>query len=170
MLKENLWWMALLAFNVLVVFYDLRWRRVPNWLLSLAAIAQLVWLAGHSLTGNWPAQGPHGWLDAWIPFGIGLLFIVFWRMRLMGAGDVKYFAVLGLWLGLMPWLMVMLLGAFLGGLHALLQLYSVVRNPRKQRRGVPYAAYLAIFAISLAFMPSSSPWCSWCSSWLPTAF
>ncbi len=170
LLKENAWWMAWLAFNAAVVVYDLGWRRVPNWLVSIAALAQLGWLISHSLAGAWPASGPRGWLDAGLPVAIGLLFIAFWRLRLMGAGDVKYLAVLGLWLGLMPWLMVLLLASIPAGIHALCQALAVMRHPRQARRGVPYAGYLALFALSLALMPSNSPWCSWCSSWLSTAF
>ncbi|UEB20871.1 hypothetical protein [Bordetella holmesii] len=75
MLKENAWWMAWLAFNAAVVVYDLGWRCVPDWLVSLAALAQLAWLAAHSLSGTWPPVGPHGWFDAWLPFVLGLLFV-----------------------------------------------------------------------------------------------
>ncbi|AHV93885.1 prepilin peptidase [Bordetella holmesii] len=88
----------------------------------------------------------------------------------MGAGDVKYLAVIGLWLGLMPWLMVLVLASVPAGIHALCQAWGVLRHPRRARRGVPYAAYLALVALSLAVMPSSWPWCSWCSSWWFTAF
>lgn len=170
MLKENAWWLLLLAFCMAVVVYDLRWRRVPNWLVGLAAALQLTWLAWHSLHGVWPAGGPLNWPHALAPAALGLSFIVCWRWRIMGAGDVKYLAVLGLWLGLKPWLWVLLLASLPAALHALCQLLSVWRHPRRVRRGVPYAAYLALATLSLVFMPWSSPWCSWCSSWWPMVF
>ncbi|CRE28031.1 type 4 prepilin leader peptidase [Bordetella pertussis] len=38
-----------------------------------------------------------------------MAFVMLWRMRLMGAGDVKYLAVLGLAIGAWPWLLVLVL-------------------------------------------------------------
>lgn len=170
MLREIVWWAVFLAFNVAVIWCDLRWRRVPNALVLGGLSAQLFWLIAHAAAGSPPSVGALGFFDAWGAFALGLLFAVFWKLRLMGAGDVKYLAVLGLMLGIWPWLLVLVFSAIPCGLHALAQGWQVLRDPRKARRGVPYAAYLALAAASLALMPSSSPWCSWCSSWLSTAF
>ncbi|MFQ6688841.1 prepilin peptidase, partial [Bordetella pertussis] len=48
LLREHVWWAVYVAFNLLVVFYDLRVRRVPNRLLIAAALAQCAWLAWHA--------------------------------------------------------------------------------------------------------------------------
>ncbi|SAI72459.1 type 4 prepilin leader peptidase [Bordetella ansorpii] len=170
MLREIVWWAVFLAFNVAVIWCDLRWRRVPNALVLCGLFAQLLWLTAHAVSDAPPGVGAQGFSDALTAFALGLLFVVFWKLRLMGAGDVKYLAVLGLVLGIWPWLMVLVFSAIPCGLHALAQGFQVARNPRRSRRGVPYAAYLALVAASLALMPSSSPWCSWCSSWLSTVF
>lgn len=170
MLEENTWWAAFLAFNVAVACWDLRARRVPNRLLVAGAAAQALWLLVLAWQGLSAPVGAPGLGEAFGAFLLGLLFVVFWKWRVMGAGDVKCLAVLGLLLGFWPWLMVVVLAGIPSGLHAAAQAFSVLRHPRKPRRGVPYAAYLALAAASLAFMPSSSPWCSWCSSWLPTRF
>lgn len=170
MLREIVWWAVFLAFNVAVIGCDLRRRRVPNALVLCGLFAQLLWLIAHAVSDVPPGVGAQGLPDALIAFALGLLFVVFWKLRLMGAGDVKYLAVLGLMLGVWPWLLVLVFSAIPCGLHALAQGLQVARDPRKPRRGVPYAAYLALAAASLALMPSSSPWCSWCSSWLSTVF
>ncbi|CCJ48858.1 prepilin peptidase [Bordetella parapertussis] len=170
LLREHVWWAVYVAFNLLVVFYDLRVRRVPNRLLIAAALAQCAWLAWHAWgVQATPAAGARGWSDAGLGFVLGMAFVLVWRMRLMGAGDVKYLAVLGLAIGAWPWLLVLVLAGLPSLAHALAQGFQVVRDPRKPRRGIPYAAYLALAAISLGLMPSSSPWCSWCSSWFFTA-
>jgi prepilin peptidase CpaA len=92
--------------------------------------------------------------------------VPFYALRLMGAGDVKFAIVLGLFCG--PWMLlkVWLLGSLLAGLHAM-AFYAINANPslhilslryaqsglqrrldayRQGRRGIPYAAYLAFGA------------------------
>jgi len=168
--REIIWWTVFLAFNVAVLGCDFRWRRVPNGLVVSGLFAQVLWLGVHAWQGQVPLVGAQGWVDALAACLLGMLFVVFWKTRLLGAGDVKYLAVLGLMLGIWPWVWAMLLGALPGGVHALVQAFCVLRDRRRPRRGVPYAGYIALAAISLALMPSSSPWCSWCSSWLSTVF
>ncbi|WP_179284124.1 A24 family peptidase [Bordetella genomosp. 10] len=164
---EQAWWLVFVAFNVCVVIYDLRWRRVPNKLLLAAMALQLLALAAMR-TGlvAGPLPGARGWGQALGGFCLGLLFVVPWRLRLMGAGDVKYMAALGLFTG--PWTLALavLWAGVAGGLHALCQVFRMARQgpAGRPRRGVPYAAYIALAALSVALMPSSSPWCSLCSS------
>jgi len=140
-------------------------RRVPNNLLVIGAVAQVLWLIGFSLSDTVPPVGAQGWNDALPAFALGMCFVVCWKLRVMGAGDVKFLAVQGLMLGLRPWFTALLLGTMLCGLHALAQLLFKRLSPAHFRRGAPYAAYLVLAAVvSVAFTPSSSPWCSWCSS------
>ncbi|HEY0297370.1 MAG TPA: A24 family peptidase [Bordetella sp.] len=165
MLRDTLWWAAYIAFGLWVAYSDFRMRRVPNHLLVIAAAAQGLWLLGFSLGGTLPSVGAQGWRDALPAFALGLCFAVCWKQRLMGAGDVKFLAVQGLLLGIKPWFAMLLLGSVLSGAHALMQVLSKRRGVAPRQRGGPYAAYLALAAIaSVAFMPSNSPLCSWCSS------
>ncbi|WP_156414171.1 prepilin peptidase [Bordetella sp. N] len=164
---EQTWWLVFVAFNVCVVIYDLRWRRVPNKLLLAAMALQLVALVVMQtglVAGALP--GARGWIQALSGFALGLLFIVLWRLRLMGAGDVKYMAALGLFTG--PWTLALavLWASVPGGVHALYQAFRRIRQGPSGRpaRGVPYAAYIALAVLSVALMPSSSLWCSLCSS------
>jgi prepilin peptidase CpaA len=164
-LRDAIWWGAYIVFNLWAAYSDVRVRRVPNNLLVIGAVAQVLWLIGFSLNDASPLVGAQGMDDALPAFALGLCFVVCWKLRIMGAGDVKFLAVQGLMLGLKPWLLALLLGTVLCGLHAALQ-FLLRRYPIKQlHRGAPYAAYLALAAVgSVALTPSSSPWCSWCSS------
>jgi prepilin peptidase CpaA len=101
--------LGLLAVGVVT---DVRSRRIPNVLvLALAGAGLIGALAGISLAGT-----P---LDALLGAVAGLaLWIPFWLLGLLGAGDVKYFAAAASWVGVaLAWrasLLAALLGGFMG--------------------------------------------------------
>lgn len=103
------------------------------------------------------------------------LLIPLYALRAMGAGDVKFFATLGFIMGPSYLVPLWLIGSVLAGMHALLwylsntslamasatwmrirnavissSLYEKILEKRAGRRGIPYAAYLAIGAIAIA--------------------
>jgi prepilin peptidase CpaA len=101
--------------------------------------------------------------EALIGFGFGLIaFIPLYAFRVMGAGDVKVFAVLGLWggVGSLGWIWI---GASaLAGIHAFALLaitrtspFALLRQADQPTlsldgfRGSPYAAFMCIVAIIL---------------------
>jgi prepilin peptidase CpaA len=100
--------------------YDIRWRRVPNW-LTLPAI-----LVGVSL--NWFLYGTPGlWLSL---KGMGLALLVYFPLfaiRAMGAGDAKLMAAVGSVAGPANWLGVFVITALLGGIFAIILLVSTGR-------------------------------------------
>jgi len=81
-----------IGIGALACFFDLRTRRIPNLLTFGAAIAGIVYaIFEHGLAGLLASAG--GWL-------VGcLLFLPFFLLRGMGAGDVKLVAAVGAWLG-----------------------------------------------------------------------
>ncbi|MBB1599329.1 prepilin peptidase [Variovorax sp. UMC13] len=143
-----------------VASHDFRQRRVPNWLVLLGAAMGAIALGVD-------AQ-PFGisWTQAGLGAAGGFCFLlVFYAMGLMGAGDVKFGAALGLWVGLQPLLPIWLAASLLAGAHAVLwqQLQRSQRFPRlaealsgvspqhddsvapkKRQRHIPFAAYLSI--------------------------
>ncbi|MGH8806717.1 MAG: A24 family peptidase [Noviherbaspirillum sp.] len=154
---------------IAVFAYDSLFRRVPNRLLLLAIVVQsgLLLVLGHGLDGLTPLRSLAG-------LGVGMaVFLPVYMLGVMGAGDVKFFAALGLLLGATPLLPVWLIGTALAGAHALaihlvregeslpwLQyttlrvwhspLYQRLVDLRGTRAGIPYAAYLAIGAALVA--------------------
>ncbi|MGE8240952.1 MAG: prepilin peptidase, partial [Stenotrophomonas indicatrix] len=89
--------LGLLAMGVClrIAISDLYARRVPNtWLLAACAIAVPLIIAGQ-FNATRTAWAPH-----LLGAVVGLLALLpFYAVRWMGAGDVKFFAVLGLLLG-----------------------------------------------------------------------
>lgn len=166
--------LGLLAIGVSlrIAISDLYARRVPNaWLLTACAISIALIIAGQFSAPRLP-WGPH---VAGAVLGLVAL-LPFYAMRWMGAGDVKFFSVLGLMLGWQALLPVWIAASLAAGLHAVLILVSrqlgavlplglqgqvdrasaqwqshpALRDmlaARQGRRGIPYAAYLALSAI-----------------------
>jgi prepilin peptidase CpaA len=83
---------AALAIATVACITDLRRRRIPNALTFGAAAAALAW---HGASSGVPGMltGAAGWAVG------ALLFLPFFLLGGMGAGDVKLLAALGGWLG-----------------------------------------------------------------------
>ena len=69
-------------------YFDLRWRRIPNWLVGTTIVVSLL---------------VHSWLSGWdglLTSGAGLLagmalLLPLFLLKGMGAGDVKFFGAIG---------------------------------------------------------------------------
>lgn len=91
--------------------YDIRYRRIPNWLVLPAV------LVGFAL--NAFLFGLAGLSHAGLGFGLAvLIYMPLYVLRGMGAGDVKLAAALGAFLGWQNWLMLFMLAAVIGGVLA----------------------------------------------------
>lgn len=107
-----------LLWLIAIAVMDLRIRKVRNWMVLLGLGTGLIALAA----GMQPFEVP-----AWKAL-LGMLvafaaLLPFYALRWMGAGDVKFAAVIGLWLGLSPALLgIWLGGSLLAGAHGVLVL------------------------------------------------
>ena len=103
---------ALAALVAIAAVYDLRWRRIPNWLV-LSGL-----LLGFGLQGylfGWPGarQAMLGMLLA------GAVYLPLFALRAMGGGDVKLMLAVGALAGTRNWFLIFLLTAVLGGFAAI---------------------------------------------------
>ena len=165
-----------LLLGLRVAISDLYARRVPNLWLGIALVGAALWRvqdwAFGSGTPPWPNLGG-------LALGLAAL-LPFHLLRMMGAGDVKYFAVIGFLLGWQALLPIWVVASLLAGLHAAcillvrsagarlpaLQLASMrlqsrmqvrpwwqaMHSARSGRVGIPYAAYLAAGTFCQIFM------------------
>lgn len=107
----------LVALVLVAALFDLRWRRIPNWLTLFG------WTFGVTLQA-WE-HGWHGVREALtgslVAFG---LYVVLFALRAMGGGDVKLMAAVGAFTGPMQWFSVFLLASFTSGVFALLSIWT----------------------------------------------
>ncbi|WP_394841981.1 A24 family peptidase [Pendulispora brunnea] len=105
---------------------DLRYRKIPNTLVSSIAAAGIVHAAA--------ALGPRGAAASLLGAGAGVALLAWPFVRgVLGGGDVKLLGAVGAWIGAAETVRVLLLGAVLGGVLALGFLLSLTRS---QRAGV----------------------------------
>jgi prepilin peptidase CpaA len=89
--------------------YDMRFRRIPNW-LSAAGI--LLGLAVNAFLGfGWPGLR---FSLAGMLTGFGVYFVLY-LLRAMGAGDVKLMAAIGALAGWHNWIGIFLVTSLFGG-------------------------------------------------------
>ncbi len=110
--------LLLVPLAALVIYYDVRFRRIPNVLVLAALVA--------GLAINISFRGAPGALSSLS--GLAVAFIPMFLLHVfgaMGAGDVKLFAAIGAVVGLahvpMTFVFVVMLGA-------LLAIYSMIRS------------------------------------------
>ena len=145
---EPLWLVAIFALTLTALVFDLRLRKIPNW-LTVSALG--LGLTFQSVVGGWS-----GLAAALQGFGIGFgVLFVLWLMGAGGGGDVKLIGALGAWLGAQLTVYTMISSAVfvvLGGgavfMAALIsrRLRAAAASPesRAARRLMPFAVPLAL--------------------------
>lgn len=105
------WWPTLIVV-LIATATDLRWRRIPNWLVLpflIAGFAVSAWLHGWQGLAH-SAEG--------MALGLFVFGIIFW-VGGMGAGDVKLCAAIGAWVGPQQMLMALIFISLAGGVMAI---------------------------------------------------
>ena len=104
---------VLTALLLIAAVFDIRSRRIPNWLTLSGVIAGILL--------NWYIGPPEaGVLFALAGFGTGFAVYMFlYLIRAMGAGDVKLMAAVGAIVGLQRWFGIFFVTALVGGIAAL---------------------------------------------------
>ncbi len=103
---------ALIALVLAAAAYDVRYRRIPNW-LNMTGI-----LAGIGLNAVVGAHvGGFAFALKGLALGFGF-YLALYALRAMGAGDVKLMGAVGAMVGWQNWLGIMLLTAIMGGVAA----------------------------------------------------
>jgi prepilin peptidase CpaA len=106
---------VLLTVLIAAAIYDVRYRRIPNW---VTAGGVLLGIAINTLIGE---TGGRGLLFSLAGFGVAFgIYMVLYVLRAMGAGDVKLMAAVGALVGWKAWFGVFFVTAIVGGIMALL--------------------------------------------------
>ena len=104
---------VVLVIGIVACVTDVRSRKIPNLLTFGATLCGLLF---HILVSGLPGltMSAGGWATGLV------LFLPFFLLRGMGAGDVKLLAALGAWLGPMQTIWLALFASIAGGVMALI--------------------------------------------------
>lgn len=104
---------SLLVVLLAAAVYDVRYRRIPNW-VSVGGIAL-------GLLANTLTHGIPGLLFSLGGFALGFgLYFVLYVLHAMGAGDVKLMGAVGALVGWRNWVAIFVIAAILGGIMAMI--------------------------------------------------
>jgi prepilin peptidase CpaA len=106
---------VLLALVLGAAVYDVRYRRIPNWLTITGVLAGLA--LNRFLDQGRPGMFVSSLLGLAIAFGV---YFVLYALRAMGAGDVKLMAAVGAIVGWPNWFGIFIVTAIVGGVMALI--------------------------------------------------
>lgn len=109
--------MFLLLSATTAAYFDLRWRRIPNWLVAATMVLSLGW---HTWSNGWDGLLLSG---GGLLAGLALLFPLF-LLKGMGAGDVKFFGAIGAAVTYKQILSVFVIAALIAGVMALFRVLA----------------------------------------------
>ncbi|MCH8290839.1 prepilin peptidase [Candidatus Poribacteria bacterium] len=132
-----------------IAWIDARWYIIPNAIIVVGLILGLAITLSISLAqGDWGYLIKH--LIAAVAGGGGMMLIAvlgsaIFRKPAMGGGDIKLMSVLGLFLGLWPDLLVVIIvsaftGSIVGGI-------LIARSGKKAHSPIPYGPFLVVAAL-----------------------
>ena len=105
---------VLLVAVLAAAIYDIRYRRIPNWITVSGVVIGLG-------LNSFLYRGLPGLLFSLKGLGLGFgLYFLLYALHAMGAGDVKLMAAVGSLVGWENWFGIFILTALLGGILAVL--------------------------------------------------
>jgi len=115
---------VLLAVLLVAAVYDVRFRRIPNW-ITVTGVALGVMLNAFldGPLGSWFSLAGVWFSLRGLALGFGVYFLLY-AIRAMGAGDVKLMAAVGAMVGWQDWLGIFVITAVLGGIMAAILMAS----------------------------------------------
>lgn len=135
------------------IFWDVTERKIPNVVVFPGAVAAFLWSM---------APGGLGWASALLGAGVCFgIFLPFYWASMVGAGDVKLAAAIGMFHGLSGALSLCLTILLTGGVVSLGWLawktHSRQNLGQAQNRQVPYALAIGLGTAIHVFMQGRSP-------------
>ena len=151
---QTLYYMFLTSLLIIITFIDLDHYIIPDGLLIIGSIvAIIVNLLGY---GVGIKEGLLGSLIC----GGGTLLVIYLieliiKKEVMGGGDIKFFAMLGLFLGIKLGLLVILLSVYVGAIYGILSIAYSKLKKTEYNSMIPYGPFISVAAFIVVLYGSN---------------
>ncbi|MWV28946.1 prepilin peptidase [Aurantiacibacter rhizosphaerae] len=138
--------LVLAAFACVAAIWDIRSRRIPNWLNLCVLVGGIIMIAV-----NWSTAEP---LSHLMHFGLALAgAMLLFALGLWGGGDAKFYAATAIWFSLGKALTFLIVTAAAGAIVVIATgLISTAMKKKGWRKEIPYGVAIATGAIVTAFV------------------
>ncbi|MGJ7467076.1 MULTISPECIES: A24 family peptidase [Comamonas] len=137
---------------ILASAWDIRYRRIPNWLILIGGILGV--FSHADIFSISPLR------VTWVDSLIGILLVItvllpFWIAKVMGAGDIKFFIVLSLWLGWKILIPIWVVSVFISIIHLVARKIFFLRRDELvfvRKRFMPYVAHISMATVTVLML------------------
>lgn len=143
---ETIYYMFLISLLIVITFIDLDHFIIPNELIIIGSIFAVVFnLFIKIVTIKDMLLGA-------IICGGGMLLLIYLielivKKEVMGGGDIKLFAMLGLFLGLKGGLLTILLSVYVGAIYGIITIVHSKIKKQEYNSMIPYGPFISIAAL-----------------------
>ena len=151
---QTLYYMFLTSLLIIITFIDLAHYIIPDGLLIIGSIvAIIINILGYGIGIK------EGLLGALICGG-GTLLVIYLieliiKKEVMGGGDIKFFAMLGLFLGIKLGLLVILLSVYVGAIYGILSIAYSKLKKTEYNSMIPYGPFISVAAFIVVLYGSN---------------
>lgn len=151
---QTLYYMLLTFLLIIITFIDLDYYIIPDELLIIGSIvAIIINILGYGVGIK------EGLLGALICGG-GTLLVIYLieliiKKEVMGGGDIKFFAMLGLFLGIKLGLLVILLSVYVGAIYGILSIAYSKLKKTEYNSMIPYGPFISVAAFIVVLYGSN---------------
>jgi len=151
---QTIYYMFLTSLLIIITFIDLDHYIIPDGLLIIGSIvAIIINILGYGIGIK------EGLLGALICGG-GTLLVIYLieliiKKEVMGGGDIKFFAMLGLFLGIKLGLLVILLSVYVGAIYGILSIAYSRFKKAEYNSMIPYGPFISVAAFIVVLYGSN---------------
>ncbi len=143
---KTIYYMILISLLIIITFIDLDHYIIPDEIIIIGSIIALVVnLLGYGVTFSDGIKGSIIAGGGVLLVTLGIEYIV--KKEVMGGGDIKLYAMLGLFLGIKLTLLTILLSIYIGGIYGVIFIIYSKLKKKEFNSIVPFGPFISVASL-----------------------